>query len=335
MPDLTTRYLGFELRTPVVASASPMTADPTSLGRLEEAGVGAVVLPSLFEEQLVHEAADLDAMLDHNAEAFAEATSFFPDLQDYNTGPDQYLQTIAEAKRRLTAPVIASLNGTSTGGWVRYAREIEDAGADALELNVYLIAADFSLTPAEVEGRYVDLVESVRSAVDLPLAVKIGPQLTSVPVMAQQLVRAGADGLVLFNRFYQPDIDPDTREIQPNLVLSTSDELRLPLRWIAICSGRVDASLALTSGVHEVEDVAKGLLAGADVTMATSALLRRGASHVRHLTEGLHAWMVEHEYDSVEQLKGSVSQRHAPDPEAFARANYLQTLSSWSSPFPA
>ena len=331
--DLSTRYLGLALRSPVVASCGPLTGRLDTLAELDDAGVGAVVLPSLFEEQLTHEQLEIDAMLSQSAEGFGEAMSFFPDLSDYNTGPDRYLDLVADAKERLSCPVIASLNGTTEGGWVRYAKLLEEAGADAIELNVYLVAADAEATTEEVEARYTDLVAAVRPEIAVPLAVKVGAQFTSIPASMQRIVAAGADGLVLFNRFYQPDIDLETLEVTPNLVLSTSEEMRLPMRWIAILYGRVQASLALTSGVHTSEDLAKALLAGADVAMTTSAVLKHGAAHVGVLLRELEHWMAEEEYESVTQLKGSVSQEATADPAAFERANYIETLSSYTTPF--
>ncbi len=331
--DLSTRYLGLALRSPVVASCGPLTGRLDTLAELDDAGVGAVVLPSLFEEQLTHEQLEIDAMLSQSAEGFGEAMSFFPDLSDYNTGPDRYLDLVADAKERLSCPVIASLNGTTEGGWLRYAKLLEEAGADAIELNVYLVAADAEATSEEVEARYTDLVAAVRPEIAVPLSVKVGAQFTSIPASMQRIVAAGADGLVLFNRFYQPDIDLETLEVTPNLVLSTSEEMRLPMRWIAILYGRVQASLALTSGVHTSEDLAKALLAGADVAMTTSAVLKHGAAHVGVLLRELEHWMAEEEYESVTQLKGSVSQEATADPAAFERANYIETLSSYTTPF--
>jgi dihydroorotate dehydrogenase (fumarate) len=335
MVDLSTHYLGMTLRSPVVASAGPLTGRMETLGQLDEAGVGAVVLPSLFEEQLTHDQFQIDAMLSHNADAFGEAMTFFPDLTDYNTGPDRYLELVREAKSTLGCPVIASLNGVTEGGWVRYAKELEEAGADAIELNVYFVAADFTVTALEIERQYLDLVAAVRDETSVPLAVKIGAQFTSIPSMARGIVDAGADGLVLFNRFYQPDIDLETLRVGPNLVLSTSDDMRLPLRWIAILHHRVRASLALTTGVHTSQDVAKALLGGADVAMATSSLLLHGPGHVRVLLRGLAEWMEEAGYTGVNQMKGSVSQDATADPAAFERANYVDILSSFSSAFRA
>lgn len=329
--DLRTRYLGLELRSPLVASASPLTGDLESLRRLQDAGAAAVVLPSLFEEQIEHESMEIDRLLATGAESFPEATSFFPVMDDYNTGPRHYLALLEAARAALRIPVIASLNGTSPGGWLHYARLLEEAGASAIELNIYSLAADLDTTSSEVESRYVRLVTQIRGVVQIPLAVKLSPFYTALGGFARELVNAGADGLVLFNRFYQPDLDLDTLEVTPRLVLSTSAELRLPLRWIALLHGRLEASLAATTGVHTAADVAKLLLAGADVTMLTSALLQHGPGHLISIENQLLHWMAEHEYGSVEQLKGSVSMRHAPDPTAFERANYLKTLASYST----
>lgn len=333
MPDLSTTYLGLDLVSPVVASSSPVTGDLDRLRRVEAAGAGAVVLPSLFEEQVVHDALEIDRMLSTGAEATGEAAGYFPELDDYNTGPDRYLGQLAAAREALAIPVIASLNAVSTGGWVRYAKLLESAGASALELNVYAVAADPGLRGVEVEDRLVGLVMDVSLAVDLPVAVKLGPYYSSLPDLAQRLVTAGASGLVLFNRFYGPDLDLETLQVVPTLPLSTPDELRLPLRWVALLHGRVNVSLAATTGIHHAADVAKVLLAGADVAMMASALLLQGPEHVVTVLDGLRQWMAEHEYDSVRQLKGSVSQRGVPDPAAYERANYLHTLTTFSSRF--
>ncbi len=333
MTDLRTRYLGLPLRSPLVASASPLTGALDSLRALEASGAAAVVLPSLFEEQVTHDTLELHDMLETGAASHPEATSYFAELQDYNTGPTRYLRLVEDAKEKLEIPVIASLNGTTPGGWTRYARLLAEAGADALELNIYRIAADVDADPREVEDDYVNLVARVREAVDVPLAVKVGPFFTAFANMARRLVDAGADGLVLFNRFYQPDIDPETRTVEPRLVLSTPEELRLVLRWIAILQGRVEVSKAATTGIHAVEDVVKALLVGADVTMLASALLRHGPARLAALEDGLATWIAEHEYDSVEQLKGSTGQQLVADPSAFERANYMRTLTTYSSPF--
>ncbi len=333
MTDLGTRYLGLDLRSPLVASASPLTGTLDGLRRLEDAGAAAVVLPSLFEEQLTHEALEIDRILATGAESFPEALSYFPEMRDYNTGPDRYLELVARAKEALAIPVIPSLNGVTPGGWVHHATLLEEAGADAIELNVYLVATDPEVSGAEVERRYLEVVGSVRAAVRIPLAVKVGPFFSSIPAMAREMVAAGADGLVLFNRFYQPDLDLGTLDVVPHLVLSGSDELRLPLRWIAILHGNVGCSLAATTGVHTAEDALKVLLAGADVAMTTSALLRHGPDHLRRVQASMAEWLDDHEYDSVAQLRGSVSRRAAADPAAYERANYLRTLASYSSTF--
>jgi dihydroorotate dehydrogenase (fumarate) len=329
-PDLRTTYLGLALSSPLVASASPLTGRLDSLRALEEAGAAAVVLPSLFEEQLEHEEVELDALLEHGTHSFGEALTYFPELEDYNTGPGSYVELVAEAKRTLSIPVIASLNGSSPGGWIRYATLLEQAGADALELNVYAVEADAAATAAGVEERTLELVRSVRAAVALPLAVKVGPFYTAFAHMAGELAAAGADGLVLFNRFLQPDLDLETLAVTPALRLSTSDELRLPLRWIAILRGHVAAGLAATGGAHTTTDVVKLLLAGADVVELASALLLHGPGHLGVLQAGLEEWLREREYDSVSQLRGSLSRATAPDPAAFERAQYVQALVSFA-----
>ncbi|HEY5153990.1 MAG TPA: dihydroorotate dehydrogenase-like protein [Acidimicrobiales bacterium] len=330
MTDLTTRYLGLTLRSPLVASASPLTGRLDDLRRLDDAGVGAVVLPSLFEEQIEHEELELDRMLSTASESFGEATSFFPELDDYDIGPDRHLALVEAAKAAVSVPVIASLNGTSGGGWLRYARLLADAGADAIELNVYTVAADPTRSGAQIEDEVVELLRAVRATVDVPVAVKLSPFWSSLANLAVRLDEAGADGLVLFNRFYQPDLDLETLHAIPHLVLSTSDELRLPLRWIGLLRGPVQASLAATTGVHTVADVAKALLAGADVTMLASALLHHGPGLIGELDRDLRTWMAEGEYASVEQLRGSAAADTGPDPAAFERANYRHTLASWS-----
>jgi len=330
-PALRTRYLGLELRSPLVASASPLTGELDGLRRLQDAGAAAAVLPSLFEEQLTHDQVELDRLLETTSEHVGEAQSYFPELEDYDTGPSTYLQRIEQAKRAVAIPVIASLNGVTPGGWVRHAERMQDAGADALELNLYSVATDPRVDAAELEARYLELVAAVRAAVAVPLAVKLSPFFTALANMVVRIVEAGADGLVLFNRFYQPDLDLDSLDVVPRLVLSTSEELRLPLRWIAILRGQVRASLAATTGVHTGLDAAKVLLAGADVAMMTSALLRHGPGHVRTVERELTAILAEREYDSVAQLRGSMSRSSMPDPAGFERANYMRTLMSWSS----
>ncbi len=330
--DLTTTYMGLHLSSPVVASASPLTGRLDTLRQLESAGAAAVVLPSLFEEQIEHDANQYTRLIESTAGGFAEsADGFFPGLDDYNTGPHDYLRLVTEARNALNIPVIGSLNGATLGGWTRYAKRIEDAGAAALELNVYFIANDPNVTATEVEDRYIDLIERVRGAISIPLAVKVGPFFSSFANMAQRISSAGADALVLFNRFYQPDIDPDELVVAPNLTLSRSDDLRLPLRWIAALFGRIEAQLAATSGVHSGIDAVKLVMAGADVTMTTAALLRHGPRFVKEIRDGLATWMVEHEYSSVEQMRGSMSQINAPDPSAFERHNYMKALTTYAS----
>jgi dihydroorotate dehydrogenase (fumarate) len=331
-PDLGTRYLGLQLASPLVPSASPLCGDLDTLKRLEEAGAAAVVLPSLFEEQIEHEEVAVHWTLEAGSESYAEAVTYFPELDDYNTGPGRYLELVAAAKSALSIPVIASLNGSSPGGWLRYARLIEEAGADALELNLYSVEADSGTTAEEVENREAHIVRAVKGSIGIPLAVKVGPFFTAFANTATRLVQAGADGLVLFNRFLQPDLDLETLVVEPKVELSTREDLRLPLRWIAILKGRVAASLAATGGVHEPEDVVKLLLAGADVAMTASALIRHGPDRLRELTRGLAEWLETHEYESVEQLKGSMSQASCPDPTAFERGNYMRALVSFSHP---
>jgi dihydroorotate dehydrogenase (fumarate) len=330
-PDLRTSYLGLELRSPLVASASPLTGELDGLRRLQDAGAAAAVLPSLFEEQLTHDQIELDRLLETTSDHVGEAQSYFPELQDYNTGPWPYLKRIEQAKGAVVIPVIASLNGVTPGGWVRHASRMQDAGADALELNLYSVATDPRVGAAELEARYLELVAAVRAALAVPLAVKLSPFFTALANMAVRIVEAGADGLVLFNRFYQPDLDLDTLDVVPRLVLSTSEELRLPLRWIAILRGQVGGSLAATTGVHTGLDAAKVLLAGADVAMMTSVLLRHGPGHVRAVERQLLTILAERGYDSVGQLRGSMSLSAMPDPDGFERANYMRTLMSWSS----
>ena len=328
--DLRSRYLGLELRNPIVAAASPVTSSLDSLKQLQDAGVAAVVLPSLFEEQLEHEEMATHNLMLAGSELSPEARGFFPEMQNYNTGPDNYLKLIGAAKRALSVPVIPSLNGHTPGGWTRIAKRFEEAGADAIELNIYFLATDPQSTGAEVEKRYVDLVASVSSMVSIPVAVKVSPYFSAMANMAARLAGAGAAGLVLFNRFVQPDILLDELEVAPHLVLSTSDELRLALRWIAILRGRVKASLAATGGAHTAEDALKLLLAGADCVMLASSLLRRGPAHVGALVSGIEKWMTEREYASVEQMKGSLSQQACPDPAAFERSNYMKALTSYT-----
>ena len=331
--DLSTTYLGLSLRSPLVASSSPLTGRIDSLRALEQAGIAAVVLPSLFEEQVDHEDLQTDRLAELGSFSNPEATSYFPDLEEYESVADRYVRKVEEAKNALSIPVVASLNGVSPGGWVRYARLLELAGADALELNIYGVAADIDITGRQVEDDQIELLALVKASLSIPLAVKIGPSYSALGHQAARFVDAGADGLVLFNRFYQPDIDPWTREVEPKLVLSSSDELRLPLRWTAILSGRIEASIAVTTGVHTGADAARCLLAGADVAMMTSALLENGPEHVATVENELVGWATESGFESVSQLRGSVSQRNVADPSAFERANYMSALIGFTSSF--
>lgn len=329
--DLRSRYLGLELKNPIVAAASPLTNSIESLKRLEDAGVAAVVLPSLFEEQIEHEEIATHDLMMSGSELSPEARGFFPEMLNYNTGPDKYLNLIAEAKSALAVPVIPSLNGYTPGGWTQIAKQFEQAGADAIELNIYFLATGLEDSSASVEQRYVDLVTSVSKIVSIPVAVKVSPYFSAMANMAARLAQAGASGLVLFNRFLQPDIVLDELEVAPHLVLSTSDELRLALRWIAILRGRIQASLAATGGAHTPEDALKLLLAGADCVMVASSLLRNGPNHVASLVSGIENWVTSREYDSIEQMKGSLSQLSCPDPAAFERSNYMKALTSFTS----
>lgn len=329
MIDLTTTYMGLQLSSPLVASPGPLTGDPSMWARLEAAGAGAIVLPSLFEEQIEHEAFAVDYALGHGTDSFAEALDYLPELDGVRGGPERHLDLVAAAKECLSIPVIASLNGVSSGGWVRYARLLAAAGADAIELNLYDTVTDPTATAHQVERRYVELIEELKAEISVPLAVKIGPWFTALAHTAVSFRIAGADGLVLFNRLYQPDIDLDTLEVRPRLQLSTSSELRLPLHWIGVLRGVVDLSLAASTGVHTGRDALKLLLAGADVVMTTSSLLLHGPEHLVELRREMVAWMEERDYDSVDQLRGSVSRSNVPDPEVYDRANYFQTLHSW------
>jgi dihydroorotate dehydrogenase (fumarate) len=330
MVDLTTKYLGLTLKNPIVASPSPLSEKVENVVQLEAAGASAVVMYSLFEEQIIHESLELDHFLNRGTESFAEALSYFPDTGKYTLSPEVYVEHVRKVKNAVKIPVIGSLNGVSTGGWIHYGKKIEDAGADALELNTYYLPTDFNLTATELEDNYVRLVSDLRKEVKLPLAVKLSPYFTALPHFASRLVDAGADGLVLFNRFYQPDFDLELLEVVPHLVLSSSNELRLPLRWIAVLYGKIKADLALTSGVHTAEDAIKALMAGASVAMTTSAVLKRGIPVISQILADMEAWMTEHEYESVMQMKGSMSQGAVAEPAAFERANYMKVLSSFN-----
>jgi dihydroorotate dehydrogenase (fumarate) len=331
--DLSTTYLGLSLRSPLVASAGPMTARIGRLEALEQAGIGAVVLPSLFEEHVIHDELSTTELFMLGDDSNPEAAGYFPDLTNYETVADRYLRHVEEAKRALEVPVIASLNGVTPGGWTRYARLIQDAGADALELNLYGVAADPDVTAEHVEAEHLELVAGIDRVLGIPLAVKVGPYYTAFANFARRAAAAGADALVLFNRFYQPDVQTDTRQVVPALELSSSSELRMPVRWIGLLHGRIEADLAASTGVHTGQDAAKALLAGADVVMMTSALLLHGAEHVRTVETELVAWAAAHEYESVAQLRGSASQRLVRDPAAFERANYIEGLVNYANTF--
>ena len=327
--NLTTTYMGLTLRNPIVSSASPLAEEVDDICKMEEAGVAAVVLPSLFEEQITEQSHQLDHYLSYGVESFAEATSYFPDMTTYNTGPDTYLNLVRQAKMAADIPIIASLNGVSTGGWIKYAQSIQQAGADALELNIYFIPTDIGMPGTEVEQMYLDVVSDVKNSVSIPVAVKLSPYFSATANMAYRLAEAGADALVLFNRFYQPDFDLDNLEVVPHLVLSTQYALRLPLRWVAILYGHVPVDFAITSGVHTHEDVLKGLMAGAKVTMMTSELLQNGIGRIRAILGDMVHWMEEYEYESVNQMQGSMSQKNVAEPAVFERANYMRVLKSW------
>jgi dihydroorotate dehydrogenase (fumarate) len=329
MTDLSTTYLGLNLKNPLVASASPLSKKVETARRLEEAGIAAIVMYSLFEEQIIHESLELDHYLTRGTDSFAEAMSYLPDGGMYSIGPEKYLDQVAGLKKALKIPVIGSLNGVSKGGWTRYAKQIQDAGADALELNLYYIPTDLDLTAQELENSQVELVAEVKSVISIPLAVKLSPFVTALPNFARRIVEAGANGLVLFNRFYQPDFDLEELEIVHNLDLSTSADLRLPLRWISILYDKVKADFALTSGVHTAKDVLKSMMAGAKVAMTASHLLLNGEQAIGPILSDLEAWMKEREYESIEQMQGSMSQKNVREPAAFERANYMKVLGSW------
>jgi dihydroorotate dehydrogenase (fumarate) len=330
--DLSTKYLGMTLKHPLVPSASPLSETLDGIRRMEDAGAAAVVMYSLFEEQINAESHHLDHYLSYGIDSFAEALNYFPNMETFKVGPDEYLNLINRAKQSTDIPIIGSLNGVSSGGWIDYATRIEEAGADALELNIYYIPTDPSLTGTEVEQMYIDVVRDVKGTVKIPVAVKISPYFSSTANMAKKLVDAGADSLVMFNRFYQPDFDLEELEVVPRVSLSspqTIHALRLPLRWIAILYGQVQADLALTGGIHSHEDALKGLMAGANVTMMASELLRNGVNRIGEVLADMQQWMEEHEYESVNQMQGSMSQKHVAEPAAFERANYMKVLQSW------
>ena len=329
MVDLSTTYLGLTLKNPLIVSPSPLCEKIDNIRQMEDAGASAVVLPSLFEEQITLESHHLDRYLSHGTESFAESLTYLPDMIDYNLGPDGYLELIRRAKFVVDIPIIGSLNGVSTGGWITYAKKIEEAGADALELNTYYIPTDPELTGAQVEQMYLDLVRDVKASVRIPVAIKLSPNFSAIPNMARRLDQAGADALVMFNRFYQPDFDLENLEVVPSLILSGPYELLVRLTWVAIVYGHIRADLAITGGVHTALDVLKAMMVGARVAMMTSALLTHGIGHLNTVRADLLTWMEQHEYESIRQMQGSMSHRSVANPAAFERANYIKVLSSY------
>jgi dihydroorotate dehydrogenase (fumarate) len=328
--DLTTTYLGLTLRSPlIVGAAAPLTEDITQIKRMEDAGAAAIVLHSFFEEQLRQEQLELHHHLTYATESFAEALTYFPEPQIFHVGSEDYLNHIRRAKEMVDIPIIASLNGSTLGGWTHYAKQIEQAGADALELNIYYVPTDMDMTGDRVEQKYIDILSAVKSEVNIPVAIKLSPFFSNMANMAKRLTDAGANGLVLFNRFYQPDIDIEALDVQPNVLLSTPQAMRLPLRWIAILYGRISADLAATSGIQKGTDVLKMLMAGASVTMLVSVLLRHGIEHLMEIEQGMRQWMEEHEYESIQQLRGSMSQRNCPDSSVFERVQYMKAIQSY------
>jgi dihydroorotate dehydrogenase (fumarate) len=327
--SLATKYLGLPLKNPIVASSSPLSHSVDGIRRLEDAGAAAVVMYSLFEEQITFDSLYVDYYLRSGTNSYAESLDYFPEMEQYNVGPDEYMNLIRRAKENVDIPIIGSLNGVSAGGWTNYASLIEDAGADALELNVYYVPTNVELNGQEVENMYLDLLRQVKASVSIPVAMKLSPFFSSTANMAKRLAEEGANGLVFFNRFYQPDLNLETLEVAPRLVLSNSDELRLPLRWVAILYGRVMADLAITTGIHSAQDVLKGLMAGANITMMASELLQHGVGRIDEILRAVAAWMTEREYESVAQMIGSMSQQHCPEPAAFERANYMKVLDSF------
>jgi len=329
MIDLSAQYLGLKLKNPLIASASPLSERVETVKQMEQAGIGAVVMYSLFEEQIIHESLELDHYLNYGTESFAEALTYLPDTGRYSLGPEKYVDHVKRLKDAVSIPVIGSLNGVSSGGWVQYAKRIEEAGADALELNIYYLPFDPSLTSAGLEENYIQLVKDVRREIKIPLAVKVSPFLTGVANVLKQFADAGADGLVLFNRFYQPDIDLEKMEITPSLVLSTSSELRMPLRWVALLYGQIKADFAITSGVHTSEDVIKSMMAGASAAMMASELLKNGIKRIPEILSGMQLWMETNEYESIAQMKGSMSAQAVRQPGSLRRSNYIKVLNSF------
>jgi dihydroorotate dehydrogenase (fumarate) len=331
MVNLNTNYLGLTLKNPLVASASPLSEKVETVLQLEEGGVSALVMYSLFEEQILHESLELDHYLSRGTYSYAEAPTYLPELSKYKVGPAAYIEHLHKVKQSVSIPVIGSLNGVSSGGWLDYAERIEQAGADALELNIYYLPVDATITTTELEDNYIRLVADIRARIQIPIAVKLSPFFTALPSLAKRLVEAGANGLVLFNRFYQPDFDLDELEVVPNLELSNSRDLRLPLRWIALMYGQVQADFALTSGIHTHLDILKAMMAGANVAMTTSALLRKGPSYAAEMLDKLQVWMEEHEYESILQMRGSLSAKALGQTVQLERANYMKVLGSYKA----
>jgi len=327
--DLSTKYLGLELKNPIVPSAGPLSQSIDNIKKMEDNGAAAVVLYSLFEEQIEHEQLELDHYTSVHNESFAEALDYFPEPYEYKTGPEEYLEHIRKAKISVDIPIIASLNGKSLGGWIEYAKKIEEAGADALELNIYHLATDIQKTPQEIDNSYINIVKSVKANIKIPIAVKMHPFFSSVSHMAAELDKAGASGLLLFNRFYQPDIDLQSLEVVPNVLLSTPMDSRLPLRWIAVLYNRVNADLAATSGIYTEKDVIKMVMVGAKVTQMLSCLLKFGITHIGDVITKVKTWMEENEYESLDQMRGSMSYMNVADPSLFERANYMKVLNSY------
>jgi dihydroorotate dehydrogenase (fumarate) len=327
--DLSTKYMGLSLKNPLVASASPLSKEISNIKKLEDAGTSAVVMYSLFEEQIIHEQEELDYYLTRGSESFAEALTYFPKIEEYNLGPHEYVEHIRKAKEAVDIPIIGSLNGISNTGWSDYAKSIEEAGANAIELNIYYIPTDLSLSSADIESLYLENLERVKNSVNIPVAMKLSPYFSSMANMAKRLDEAGADGLVLFNRFYQPDINLDSLEVEPGVVLSTSNDLRLPLRWVAILYGKIKASLAATTGVHGAADALKMIMAGADVTMLCATLLKNGIGKVSEIEKDMAEWLEKKGYESIEQIKGMMSHKSIANPAAFERSNYMKALSGY------
>jgi dihydroorotate dehydrogenase (fumarate) len=329
MVDLSTSYLGLQLKNPLVASASPLSKKLDSVRRMEDAGIGAVVMYSLFEEQIIHESLALDHYLNQGTYTYAESLTYFPDLDHYNVGPESYLELIQSIKKAVEIPLIGSLNGITTSGWIDYAQKIQEAGADALELNMYSLPTDPDINASELEKSRIELLREIRAKIHIPLAVKLSPYFTSLPHYAKRCVEAGANGLVLFNRFMQPDLDIETLDVVPNVLLSTSAELRLPLRWIAILYSWIQADLALTSGVHSATDALKAMMAGAKVAMMASELIEHGTPRITEMLTEMQTWMEEYSYESIQQMQGSMSQKSISEPGAYERAQYMKALTSF------